>query len=140
MLTGETISQHSPWVNLIMLQYHIKHPILEFKNKKWTLLTFRFSEQPTWVTNHGHVLVETDIQYTGTFSEITITFDLMRKQSLCPCQICLTQRTFIENKYEDMDQHLNVLNVNVDWCWAHCVDRSERPQYRGSWTASYRKV
>lgn len=58
--------------------------------------------------------METDIQYTGTFSEITITFDLMRKQSLCPCQIYLTQRTFKENKYEDMDLHLNGLNVNVD--------------------------
>lgn len=44
---------------------------------------------------------KTDIQYTGTFSEITITFDLVRKQSICPCQICLTQ----ENKYEDMDRH-----------------------------------
>lgn len=31
----------------------------------------------------------TDIQDTGTFSEITVTFDSMRKQSLCPWQVCV---------------------------------------------------
>lgn len=122
---------------LIMLQYHLKHPILLLQSRtesNWKpyILCFYFSfflGHLTWARS-----LETDIQYTGTFSEINITGDLVRKQSLCPCQVHLTQEMLIENKCEDVDGQSNI------WMWTDAELTVCWRSRAAIWTASHREV